>query len=61
MTETLRPWTAGTEGRKDVNGVTWFACDPYPTWYRWEDGEPFTNHPRAWADGKNNYGEEISA
>ena len=22
------------QGRYDVNGVEWFACDPYPTWYR---------------------------
>lgn len=29
-------------GRLDVNGVEWWACDPYPTWYRWEDGELYT-------------------
>ena len=23
--------------RADVHGVLWFACDPYPTWYRWDD------------------------
>lgn len=33
-------------GRKDVNGVEWWACDPYPTWFRWEGGELFTNHAR---------------
>lgn len=39
-----RRWTAGHPdgGRVDVNGVEWFACDPYPTWYRWEDGKLFT-------------------
>lgn len=26
-------------GRTDVDGVTWFACDPYPTWYRREGGQ----------------------
>lgn len=37
-------------GRLDVNGVEWWACDPYPTWYRWEDGQLFTNHARWPAD-----------
>lgn len=23
----------------DTDGIEWFACDPYPTWYRWDDGE----------------------
>lgn len=32
-------WNHPDGGRFDVNGVQWFACDPYPTWYRWEDGE----------------------
>ena len=33
-----RPWIAGhPDGpRIDVEGVAWFACDPYPLWYRWE-------------------------
>lgn len=36
-------------GRLDVNGVEWWACDPYPTWYYWdEDGVLHTN-PAAWA------------
>lgn len=26
-------------GRIDVDGSVWFACDPYPTWYRWEDND----------------------
>lgn len=30
-------WRSGGEGRLDVNGVRWWACDPYPTWYRWDD------------------------
>lgn len=38
-------------GRLDVNGVEWWACDPYPTWYRWENGELFRD-PAEWADGK---------
>jgi hypothetical protein len=40
-----RPWADPTKpGRLDVNGVEWWACDPYPTWYRWENGEVRTNH-----------------
>lgn len=42
-------WRTGGEGRLDVNGVRWWACDPYPTWYRWEGRELFTNHA-SWAD-----------
>ena len=32
-----RPRTQGhPDGpRVDIDGVAWFACDPYPTWYRW--------------------------
>lgn len=35
-----RRWTQGhPDGpRFDADGVAWFACDPYPTWYRWDDG-----------------------
>ena len=22
-------------GRLDVDGVRWYVCDPYPTWFRW--------------------------
>jgi hypothetical protein len=25
-------------GRLDVDGVRWFVTDPYPTWFRREDG-----------------------
>lgn len=32
-----------------MNGVEWWACDPYPTWYRWEGRNLRTNHAR-WAD-----------
>jgi hypothetical protein len=41
---------ADKPGRKDINGVEWWACDPYPTWFRWEDGadEPRVDHA-AWA------------
>jgi hypothetical protein len=28
--------------RLDNEGVEWFACDPYPTWYRRVDGEVLT-------------------
>ena len=27
------------EGRLDEHGVRWFACDPYPHWFRREDGD----------------------
>lgn len=38
-----RPYTGGKPGRVDVNGVEWWACDPYPTWYRrGDDGELIT-------------------
>ena len=43
-----RPYGDGNKpGRKDVNGVEWWACDPYPTWFRWEGGVLYTN-PAAW-------------
>lgn len=50
-----QPYTDPSKpGRLDVNGVEWFACDPYPTWFRWEDmttlsGKLFRN-PARWAD-----------
>lgn len=31
-----RPYTYGKPGRLDVDGVEWWACSPYPHWYRWE-------------------------
>jgi hypothetical protein len=45
---TKEPYRSGEgPGRLDVDGVEWWACDPYPTWFRWEDGELFTN-PAEW-------------
>lgn len=38
---------ADEPGRLDINGIEWWACDPYPTWFRWEDGELFTD-PAEW-------------
>jgi hypothetical protein len=39
-------------GRVDVYGNEWFACDPYPTWYRWVGGILFTEeYPIEWMDG----------
>lgn len=32
-----------TPGRLDVNGVEWWACDPYPTWYRWDESNGIEN------------------
>lgn len=41
-------------GRLDVNGVEWWACDPYPTWFRWDDMDKLTGtlhtNPARWAD-----------
>jgi hypothetical protein len=35
--EEPRPWTMETgAGRVDADGVEWFTCDPYPTWYRYD-------------------------
>lgn len=46
-----RPYNDYTKpGRKDIDGVEWWACDPYPTWYRWENNELFTN-PQRWPHG----------
>jgi len=47
--------TTRDDPRLDVNGVEWFACDPYPTWFRWENmdtlsGELILGHHVRWAD-----------
>lgn len=34
-----RLYIDGKPGRIDSAGVEWFACDPYPTWYRRENNE----------------------
>lgn len=31
-------------GRLDVNGVEWWATDPYPHWYRMVDNEILTSY-----------------
>jgi hypothetical protein len=59
MGERHQPHRFGTPGRLDVNGIEWWACDPYPTWYRWVDGVLHTREgdylgqvhevPAAWA------------
>lgn len=52
-----RAYSYGTPGRKDVNGIVWWACDPYPTWYRFERdkdgkpiGDPILGPSGPWAD-----------
>lgn len=40
----------GQPGRLDVNGVEWFACDPYPTWFRWDESGVLHRNPARWAD-----------
>lgn len=32
-----RRWTFEDEPRLDKDGTEWYACDPYPTWYRWTE------------------------
>lgn len=41
MTEPNDPYTFENGGRLDNEGTRWYACDPYPTWYRWvrEEGK----------------------
>ena len=34
-----RPYVYPNEPREDIDGVKWYACDPYPTWYRRENGK----------------------
>lgn len=53
-----RLYTGGKPGRLDVNGIEWWACDPYPTWYRWVDRELITEGWGDWADGKDDYFEK---
>jgi hypothetical protein len=42
--EEPRRWTSEHPdgGRIDVDGVEWFACDPYPTWFTWSGGNLIT-------------------
>lgn len=40
-------------GRMDVNGEEWWACDPYPTWYRWAEGDVVHGPSGQWADKPN--------
>jgi hypothetical protein len=47
MTQSRKWENLDEPGRMDVEGVEWWACDPYPTWYRWEDGKLYTN-PAQW-------------
>ncbi len=52
MSDKARKWTFEHPdgGRIDVNGVEWFACDPYPTFYRRENGELIINRTTRFAD-----------
>lgn len=51
-----RRWTMSSGvPRMDVDGNAWFACDPYPTWFRYEDGELIEpDEEPLWAE-ENNY------
>lgn len=40
----MRRYEHSQPGRIDSDGIEWWACDPYPTWYRWENGELFTKY-----------------
>jgi hypothetical protein len=46
----MRAWSDSKKaGRLDINGQEWWACDPYPTWFRWE-GEKLLHGPSGpWA------------
>lgn len=49
----VRPYTWETGvGRLDRDGVEWFACDPYPTWFRWADGKLITKALPDFADSR---------
>lgn len=49
MTDEERQWSnVHKPGRMDVDGVSWWACDPYPTWYRWAKGRELIR--RDWED-----------
>lgn len=43
---------ADQPGRLDVNGVEWWACDPYPTWFRWDGGDLRVDHARWMPDDR---------
>lgn len=67
MYATGQPYGPGwPSGRMCLRGYEWFACDPYPTWFRWEDDKlifpPSSHH---WADetlkGKPAISKEIAA
>ena len=49
-----RQWSTGHPdgGRVDVDGVEWFAGDPYPTWHYWKDQDLITprNGEPVWKD-----------
>lgn len=50
----IRPFSDRCKpGRVDINGIQWWACDPYPTWYRWNHGELIEPEEEPeWADEK---------
>ena len=52
-TDRPRPFTSETgAGRLDADGNEWFACDPYPCWYRWDGGRIVQPGPEVeWPDG----------
>ncbi|UYL88185.1 hypothetical protein SEA_EVAA_74 [Gordonia phage Evaa] len=57
MSNEPRRWTAEHPdgGRVDVDGTEWFACDPYPTWYRWEEtDDPLTGRRLIVGGWRNN-------
>lgn len=50
MPDERRYTDSNKPGRKDVNGQEWWACDPYPTWFRWDDDELKHGPSGAWVD-----------
>lgn len=54
-----RQWGDPTKpGRVDRDGIEWWACDPYPTWYRWEDGKLHLRGAQAAVWGDTQWQEE---
>lgn len=53
------PYRGGGPGRFDINGHEWWACDPYPTWFRWEGNELHTEPTLPWRDESSYFYEKI--
>lgn len=57
MADSPRQWTMESgQGRLDKQGIEWYACDPYPYWYRYDEDDKLIvagtirNDDNFWAD-----------